>query len=118
MKSWYLLCASVPTAIAQPLDAAEQCNQDTQAGSTDSHVETGRDGAIGVDGGLNGVHGGEVRGGADFDAVSDGGMKGGGEGRGAGGSVYLCSQPERLGLELRRYSVQEGESLPEPAVYS
>ena len=82
MKSWYLLGASVPTAIGWRLrrlyrwwrlDAAEYCNQNTQARNMNVHVETGRDGAISVYSGLNGIHSGEVRGGAGFDAVPVGG---------------------------------------------
>ncbi len=32
-------------------------------------------------------------------------------------SAHLCSQSCLLGLELRRYSMQEGVSAPDPALY-
>ena len=83
------------------------------------HVETGGNGAVGVDGGLYGINGREVSGRALLDAISAGKMKRNDTiGYDMKGCSYLCSQPPRLGLEFRRYSIQEGDSSPEPAVYS
>jgi hypothetical protein len=78
------------------------------------HVEAGRHGAIGVQGGLYGINGGEVCGGALLHAVSATGVT-----RGVADgarSAHLCWQYCRSGPEFSKYSTQDGAS-PPPEVY-
>jgi hypothetical protein len=75
---------------------------------SNAHIEACGHGAIGVDRGLYGIDGREVCGGCLLDAISTGKSRGGSGGKEDlalfwfQGCLYLCSQPPRLGLELRR----------------